>query len=152
LQTGPINGGLFLTDEFIEIGPGTEFIPDQDQRNTGSFALNYQHRRSRLLVSLSGRHESGVPLEVEEERLDELKAAPGSELVNFDRGRVKPRTTFGFACGLTLLSRDRVAGSVRFNIENLFDRPFAYNFGNPFEGTHFGFPRRWSGTVAFSFH
>ncbi|HEY0431670.1 MAG TPA: TonB-dependent receptor, partial [Pyrinomonadaceae bacterium] len=27
LQTGPINGGLFLTDEFIDIGPGTRFIP-----------------------------------------------------------------------------------------------------------------------------
>ena len=152
LQTGPINGGLFLTDEFIEIGPGTRFIPDQDQRNTGSFALNYQHRRSRLLLSLSGRHESGVPLEVEEDRLEELKAAPGAELVDFDRGRVKPRTTFNIAAGITLFSRDRVAGSIQFNIENMFDRPFAYNFGNPFEGTHFGIPRRWSGTLEFSFH
>jgi outer membrane receptor protein involved in Fe transport len=131
LQTGPINGGLFLTDEFIEIGAGTRFIPDQDQRNTGSFALNYQHRRSRLQLSLSGRHESGVPLEVEEDRLDELKAAPGAELVNFDRGRVKPRTTFNIAAGLTLFNRDRVAGAIRFNIENIFDRAFAYNLGNP---------------------
>ena len=152
LQTGPINGGLFLTDEFIEIGPGTEFIPDQDQRNTGSFAINYQHRRSRLLLSLSGRHESGVPLEVDEDRLEALKAAPGAELVNFDRGRVKPRTTFNLAAGLTMFNRDRVEGSIQFNIENLFDRPFAYNFGNPFEGTHFGIPRRWSGTLEFSFH
>lgn len=70
LQTGPINGGLFLTEEFIEIGPGTKFIPDQDQRNTGSFALNYQHRRSRLLLSFSGRHESGVPVEVQADRLE----------------------------------------------------------------------------------
>jgi len=152
LQTGPINGGLFLTDEFIDIGPGTKFIPDQDQRNTGSFALIYQHRRSRLLLSFSGRHESGVPLEVDEDSLDELKAAPGAELVNFDRGRVKPRTTFNFAAGLTILKRDRVASSIQFNIENLFDRPFAYNFGNPFEGTHFGIPRRWSSTLEFSFH
>ncbi|MEK6285568.1 MAG: TonB-dependent receptor [Acidobacteriota bacterium] len=152
LQTGPINGGLFLTDEFIEIGPGTKFIPDQDQRNTGSFALIYQHRRSSLLLSFSGRHESGVPLEVEEDRLEELKAAPGAELVNFARGRVKPRTTFDIAAGLTVFKRDRVASSIQFNIQNVFDRAFAYNFGNPFEGTHFGIPRRWSGTLEFNFH
>ena len=152
LQTGPINGGVFLTEEFIEIGPGTKFIPDQDQRNTGSFAVNYRHRSSRLLLSLSGRHESGVPLEVEADRLEELKTAPGAELVNFDRGRVKPRTTFNIAAGLTLFTWDRVGGSIQFNIENVFDRPFAYNFGNPFEGTHFGIPRRWSGTLEFNFH
>ncbi len=152
LQTGPINGGLFLTQEFIEIGPGTKFIPDQDQRNAGSFAVNYQHRRSRLLLSFSGRHESGVPLEVEEERLNELKGAPGAELVDFSRGRVKPRTIFNLAAGLTLFDRDRVAGAIQFNVQNMLDRRFAYNFGNPFEGTHFGIPRRWSGTLEFSFH
>lgn len=152
LQTGPINGGLFLTEEFIEIGPGTKFIPDQDQRNTGSFAVNYQHRRSRLLLSFSGRHESGVPLEVEADRLEELKAAPGAELVNFARGRVKPRTIFNISAGLTLFNRDRIASSIQFNVQNVFDRAFAYNFGNPFEGTHFGIPRRWSGTLEISFH
>lgn len=152
LQTGPITGGLFLTDEFIEIGPGTKFIPDQDQRNAGSFALNYQHHRSGVLLSFSGRHESGVPLEVEADRLEELKTAPGADLVDFDRGRVKPRTIFNIAAGLTLFDRDRVAGSIQFNIQNMFDRRFAYNFGNPFEGTHFGIPRRWSGTLEFSFH
>ena len=152
LQTGPINGGLFLTDDFIQIGPGTKFIPDQDQRNTGCFALNYYHRRSRVLVSLSGRHESGVPLEVEADRLEELKAAPGAELVNFDHRRVKARTIFNIAAGLAFFNRDRVAASIGFSIENMFDRKFAYNFGNPFEGTHFGIPRRWSGTLEFSFH
>ena len=32
VQTGPINGGLFLEDEVEEIGPGVEFTPDHDQR------------------------------------------------------------------------------------------------------------------------
>jgi hypothetical protein len=27
------------------------------------------------------------------------------------------------------------------NIENIFNHRFAYNFGSPFEGTHFGHPR-----------
>jgi len=105
-----------------------------------------------LLLSFSGRHESGVPLEVEDDRLEELKAAPGAELVDFERGRVKPRTTFNVAAGLRFFSGDRVSASVQFNVENMFDRPFAYNFGSPFEGTHFGIPRRWSGTLEFSFH
>ncbi len=151
LQIGPINGGLFLTDEFIEIGPGTRFIPDQDQRNTGSFAINYQHQRSSLILSFSGRHESGVPLEVEAEQLEDLKSAPGSELVNFARGRVKPRTIFNFTAGITLWRQERVNCAVQFDGQNLFDRAFAYNFGNPFEGTHFGAPRRWSGSLRFSF-
>jgi outer membrane receptor protein involved in Fe transport len=151
LQIGPINGGLFLTDEFIEIGPGTRFIPDQDQRNTASFALNYQHQRSSLFLSFSGRHESGVPLEVEDERLEDLKAALGSELVNFDRQRVKPRTIFNFTAGLTLFRQEQVNCALQFDVQNIFDKAFAYNFGNPFEGTHFGPPRRWSGSLRFSF-
>ena len=151
LQTGPINGGLFLTDEFIEIGDGTTFIPDQDQRNTGSFGVNYQQQRSRLVVGFSGRHESGVPLEVEADRLEDLKAARGSELVNFDRGRVKPRTIFNFMTGVTLFRKDRVNVALQFDVQNIFNRAFAYNFGNPFEGTHFGAPRRWSGSLRFSF-
>src|SRR5437868_4391810 len=35
-EIGPLNGGLFLTQDFLEIGPGTEFTPDHDQRNVGS--------------------------------------------------------------------------------------------------------------------
>ncbi|MFN7944081.1 MAG: TonB-dependent receptor [Blastocatellia bacterium] len=151
LQTGPINGGLFLTEEFIEIGPGTRFIPDQDQRNTGSFGVTYQHHRSGLLLALSGRHESGVPLEVEQSRLDELKSAPGAELVNFERGRVKPRTIFNLSTGISLFSRDHVKCEAQLDVLNLADRLFAYNFGNPFEGTHFGYGRRWNGSLKFSF-
>jgi hypothetical protein len=104
------------------------------------------------LLSFSGRHESGVPLEVDEDRLEELKTAPGAELVNFDRGRVKPRTTFDFAAGLTLYKRDQFSSAIQFMVQNVFDQQFAFNFGNPFEGTHFGTPRRWSGTIEFSFH
>ncbi|MEK7829973.1 MAG: TonB-dependent receptor [Acidobacteriota bacterium] len=151
LQTGPLNGGLFLTDESIEIGPGVKFIPDQDQRNTGAFGVAYQHHKRGLLLALSGRHESGVPLEVEEDRLEDLKAAPGSELVNFDRGRVKPRTTFNFSAGVNLFKRERVQCSAQFDVLNIADKPFAYNFGNPFEGTHFGAGRRWGGGVKIEF-
>jgi len=151
LQTGPLNGGLFLTDEFIEIGPGVNFIPDQDQRNTGAFGITYRYQRSGLLLSLTGRHESGVPLEVEEERLEELKSAPGAELVDFERGRVKPRTIFNFSAGVNLFEREKVVCAAQLDILNLVDRFFAYNFGNPFEGTHFGYGRRWSGGLRIEF-
>jgi len=151
LYTGPINGGLFLTEEFIEIGPGTKFIPDQDQRNMGGFGVTYQHHRSGLLVSFSGRHESGMPLEVEEERLEELKSAPGAELVDFKRGRVKPRTIFNFSTGVTVFKSERIVCAARLDVLNIADKPFAYNFGNPFEGTHFGYGRRWSGGLKIEF-
>jgi outer membrane receptor protein involved in Fe transport len=36
---------------------------------------------------------------------------------------------------------DRVRVLLRASILNLFDRAYAYNFGNPFSGTHFGAPR-----------
>jgi outer membrane receptor protein involved in Fe transport len=151
LQTGPLNGGLFLTDEFIEIGPGVRFIPDQDQRNTGAFGVTYRHQRSGLMLSLAGRHESGVPLEVEEERLEELKSAPGAELVDFERGRVRPRSIFNFSAGVDLFKKEKVVCAVQIDILNLADKLFAYNFGNPFEGTHFGYGRRWSGGLRIEF-
>jgi len=151
LQTGPLNGGLFLTDEFIEIEAGVNFIPDQDQRNTGAFGVVYRHQRSGLLLSFTGRHESGVPLEVEEERLEELKSAPGAELVDFERGRVKPRTIFNFSAGVNLLKREKIVCAAQLDILNIADRFFAYNFGNPFEGTHFGYGRRWSGGLRIEF-
>jgi len=149
LQTGPINGGLFLTEEFIEIGPGTRFTPDHDQRNVGAFGAMYQRRS--WWASLSGRHESGVPLEVEPERLEELKRTRGAELVNFDRRRVKPWTVFDFSTGLELFSAERVSVGLQASIQNFADHRFAYNFGNPFEGTHFGYPRMFSGRIKINF-
>jgi TonB dependent receptor/Carboxypeptidase regulatory-like domain/TonB-dependent Receptor Plug Domain len=151
LQTGPINGGLFLTNDFIEIGPGTRFIPDHDERNVGALSVMYRHQRSGLWAALSGRHQSGVPLEVDADRLDELKSAPGADLVNFDRGRVRPWTLMGVSTGAELFRKERVGVSVQFDVLNLADKRFAYNFGNPFEGTHFGSPRQWSARLRLSF-
>jgi hypothetical protein len=152
LQTGPINGGLFLTDEFVEIGPGTRFVPDHDQRNVAAFAVIYNSKRAGFWASLSGRHESGVPLEVEQERLEELQSAPGSDLVNFGRARVKPWTVFDISTGIDLFNRERVSAALQFDIQNVANKSFAYNFGSPFEGTHFGHPRLWAGRIKVSFH
>jgi len=151
LQTGPINGGLFLTNDVIEIAPGTKFIPDHDERNVAAFELMYRHQKSGVWAALSGRHESGVPLEIDPDRLEELKSAPGTDLVDFERERVKPWTVLGVSTGAELFRNERIGLRVQFDVLNLADRSFAYNFGNPFEGTHFGYPREFSGRVRLVF-
>jgi outer membrane receptor protein involved in Fe transport len=149
LQTGPINGGLFLEDDFIETGPGVKFIPDHDQRNVAAFGLIYEYRR--VWASFAGRHESGTPLEVDEGDLDELMETRGADLVDFNRLRVKPYTVFNFAAGVRVLNTDQLSMDLHFDVQNIFDKRFAYNFGNPFSGTHFGNPRLIGGGVKFTF-
>ena len=149
-QIGPVNGGLFLEEDILEIGPGTKFNPDHDQRNVGSFGVVYHHKTG-LWAMFSGRHESGTPLEVEEDDLEKLMERPGAELVNFERQRVKPRTLFDLSLGKDFRPNDRLTISAQCHVRNLFDRAFAYNFNNPFSGTHFGYPRMWSGGIKFTF-
>lgn len=151
VQFGPINGGLFLTDEFIEIGDGTRFIPDHDQRSVSAFGAIYNHRRSGFWASFGGRYESGVPLEVEEDDLEDLRDEPGADLVNFERRRVKPWSVFDFAVGIDLLRKERVSLKLKFEMQNFTNNRFAYNFGSPFEGTHFGHPRLFSGGLRIVF-
>ena len=138
VQFGPITGGLFLEDDVIEIGPGTAFTPDHDQRHVGALGVTHDHDRSGSSVSFTGRYESGTPLEVGGEELDELSERPGAELVDFDGGRVKPRLVFDVALIQQLRRGRRVDLNLRFTALNLTGERWAYNFGNPFSGTHFG--------------
>ena len=151
-EFGPLNGGLFLTSDFIEIGPGTQFTPDHDQRNVGAFAVIYTAHRRGLWSSFSGRYESGVPIEVPEDQVARLRASPGAGLVNFSTQRVKPWYVFGWSGGMDLLRRERMTVAAEFDVQNLADRAFVYNFGNPFSGTHFGYPRMAGGRLKFTFH
>lgn len=137
-QYGPVTGGLFLEDQVIEIEDGTAFTPDHDQRNVGAFGMTYDHARNGFWLSFVGRYESGTPLEVDEDDLDELVERPGSELVDFARRRVRPRRLFDLLGGRRLLTRGGVEFHVRGSLLNIFGERFAYNFGNPFSGTHFG--------------
>ncbi|HJS73146.1 MAG TPA: TonB-dependent receptor, partial [Vicinamibacteria bacterium] len=141
VQFGPINGGLFLEEEVIEIGPGTAFVPDHDQRNVVSFGAAFDHHGTGFWASFYGRYESGTPLEVEEEELDEVMERRGASLVDFDRMRVKPRTVLDAAVGKRFFRGRRAALEVQLEVRNLADASFAYNFSNPFSGTHFGPPR-----------
>jgi hypothetical protein len=138
VQFGPITGGLFLEEEVMEIGRGTPFTPDHDHRHVGAFSVTYDHERSGLSVALTGRYESGTPLDVEDDELDELREGPGAELVDFERGRVRRRGVFDLSVLQRVMRTGRVDLHVRFAPLNLAGERWAYNFGNPFSGTHFG--------------
>jgi outer membrane receptor protein involved in Fe transport len=140
-QWGPINGGLFLEDDILEIGPGTKFTPDHDQRHALSAEIGYENEGLGLRVALSGRYRSGTPLELEEEGLEQIAERPGADLVDFEEGRVKPYAVFDVQAGQRLVRRDAVELEVRAAVLNLADARYAFNFGNPFSGTHFGPPR-----------
>ncbi len=150
-QIGPVIGGLFLTDEFIEIGEGTRFVPDHDQRNVVAFAVTYRAPRSGWFMTFGGRHESGVPLEVEDDRLVDLMDTPGADLVNFERERVRPWTVFDLQTGWRFQRSDRRSLRLELNLLNIFNTRFAYNFGSPFEGTHFGHRRMIGGRATVDF-
>jgi hypothetical protein len=137
-QFGPITGGLFLEDEVIEIGEGTPFTPDHDQRHVGAFGVTYDSSAGDFWASFTGRYESGTPLEVGDDEIDELRERPGASYVDFDRGRVKPRTILDLAVSKRLFRAGAVDLSVRGSVLNLTGARWAYNFGNPFSGTHFG--------------
>ena len=151
VEIGPLNGGLFLDDDFVKIGSGTRFTPDHDQRNVASFALTYAAPKRGIWTSFSGRYESGVPLELPDLGNDELHALPGANLVNFDTGRVKPWYMFGWSAGMNVVEKEHFKLGAQLDIQNLATRDFAFNWGNPFSGTHVGYPRLIAGSLKFSF-
>ena len=135
-QAGPITGGLFLEDEVAAIAGGERFTPDHDQRNTGAAGVSFIARGTS--VAVNARYESGTPLQLEEDDLEDLEERPGAELVDFERGRVKPRRSIDLVLSQQLRRVGRGDLSLRFALLNTTGERWAYNFGNPFSGTHFG--------------
>jgi outer membrane receptor protein involved in Fe transport len=144
VQRGPITGGLFLEDEIGELGEGEEFTPDHDQRVVLGGGITWMHERSGLTISLASRYESGTPIERGDEELDELLERPGADRVDFDRGRVKPRTLVSLIGDAPLWRSQHRSLRLRLSVLNLLDDDYAFNFGNPFSGTHFGAPRSFA--------
>jgi outer membrane receptor protein involved in Fe transport len=142
-QYGPITGGLFIEENLVEIGPGTRFTPDHDQRHVGVFGVSYE-REGGLWLQATGRYQSGTPVDVAADQLEELRSRPGVDRVDLARGRVKPRAVLDLVAGLRLLRLGRLALEARLEALNVTDAAFAFNFGNPFSGTHFGPPRTFA--------
>jgi outer membrane receptor for Fe3+-dicitrate len=82
----------------------------------------------------------------------DLRSRPGADLVDFERGRVRPWTVFDVAVGKNFLKDRTISVATQLDIQNITGRRFAYNFGNPFSGTHFGPPRLWGARVKLIFH
>lgn len=153
----PINGGLFLGEAVETLNqPGLKFANDHDQRNSAQFQVYYNNSPTGIYLIFGGRYDSGYPTEV----------GPGTSLadfvaqgfdprlykeIDFQRGRVRPRTILNFSVGADLLRRERTTFNVQFDIQNLTNNLFLYNFESVFSGTHIGYPRLFSGRMSVRF-
>ena len=152
----PINGGLFLGEDTHDLDvAGFKFANDHDQRNEAQFQLSYNHPKGFYAI-FNGRYDSGVPVDAEPgTTLADFTAAGFDPRlyneIDFQRGRVKPRTILDFSVGADLLQKERVSLNVQFNIQNLTNELFLYNFESVFSGTHIGYPRLFSGRLAVRF-
>ena len=153
----PIRGGLFLgenpQDLFLS---GLKFANDHDQRNEAQFQLSYNHRRSGIYASFNGRYDSGVPVDVEPGTTLSEFVAQGFDPrlyneIDFQRGRVRPRTILDFSVGADLMQKERVSLNLQFDVQNLTNELFLYNFESVFSGTHIGYPRLFSGRLSLRF-
>ena len=153
----PIRGGLFLGEDPQDLSiDGLKFANDHDQRNEAQFQVSYNHRKSGLYATFNGRYDSGVPVEVEPRTTLAEFVAGGFDPrlypeIDFQRGRVKPRMIFDFSIGADLLQKERVSMNVQFDVQNLTNELFLYNFESVFSGTHVGYPRLFSGRLSLRF-
>lgn len=153
----PITGGLFLGEDpqdlFLQ---GLKFANDHDQRNEAQFQVSYTHRPSGIYATFSGRYDSGVPVDVEPGTTLADFVAEGFDPrlyneIDFQRGRVRPRTVLDFSVGADLKQKERVSMNLQFDVQNLTNELFLYNFQSVFSGTHVGYPRLFSGRLTFKF-
>jgi len=153
----PVNGGLFLGEDpqdlFLD---GLKFANDHDQRNEAQFNLSYNNHKSGLYIICNGRYDSGVPADLERGTTLARFVAQGFDPrlyneLDFQRGRVKPRMILDFSVGADLMQKERVSMNIQFDVQNLTNELFLYNFESVFSGTHVGYPRLFSGRLSFRF-
>jgi outer membrane receptor protein involved in Fe transport len=153
----PITGGLFLGEDTQDLFlNGLKFANDHDQRNEAQFQVSYTHRPSGLYAGFSGRYDSGVPADVDPGTTLADFVARGFDPrlyneIDFQRGRVRPRTVLDFSVGADLMQKERVSMNIQFDVQNLTNELFLYNFESVFSGTHVGYPRLFSGQLRLRF-
>ena len=49
------------------------------------------------------------------------------------------------------MRNDRVSMNIQFDVQNITNELFLYNFESVFSGTHVGYPRLFSGRLSFRF-
>ena len=100
---------------------------------------------ARFRASGSFRYQTGTPVGVDDDDVVDLIGRPGSETVDFESGRVKARHVTRPPRRVDIRARRRApTRPCPFWMNNVTDQTYAFNFGNPFSGTHFGAgsPRR----------
>jgi outer membrane receptor protein involved in Fe transport len=153
----PIVGGLFLGEAVNTLNePGLKFAADHDQRNSLQFQVSYNHSRSGIYAIFSGRYDSGTPTDVEPGTTLADFVAGGFDPrlyneIDFQRGRVRPRTILDFSIGIDLMRKERTTLNLQFDVQNLTNELFLYNFESVFSGTHVGPPRLLSGRLGLRF-
>ena len=153
----PITGGLFLGENPQDlVVQGLVFANDHDQRNEAQFQVGYTHRPTGIYATLNGRYDSGVPTDVEPGTTlaDFVAAGFDPRLYNeldFQRRRIRPRTILNLSLGADLMQQERVSLNLQFDIQNLTNELFLYNFESVFSGTHIGYPRLFSGRLSLRF-
>ena len=71
--------------------------------------------------------------------------------IDFQRGRVRPRTILNFSVGADLFQKERTNLNIQFDVQNVTNELFLYNFESVFSGTHVGFPRLFSARIGLRF-
>jgi outer membrane receptor protein involved in Fe transport len=141
VQYGPLSGGLFLEGDAPDIGVETRLTPDHDRRHVAAASVTWSEARGRVSLSFSGRFQSGAPLEVEGRGLEDLFGRPGADRVDFATARTRPYAVFDVSARARVARLGATEIDLRAAVFNLGDSRYAFNFGNPFSGTHFGAPR-----------
>ncbi len=118
--------------------------------------MSYTHRPTGIYAIFGGRYDSGYPLDAEPGTTLADFTAQGFDPrlyneIDFQRGRVRPRTILNFSIGADLMRNERTSLNVQFDIQNLTNELFLYNFESVFSGTHVGSPRLLSGRLALRF-
>ncbi|HEX8748048.1 MAG TPA: TonB-dependent receptor, partial [Pyrinomonadaceae bacterium] len=153
----PINGGLFLGEAVETLNdPGLKFANDHDQRNSAQFQVYYNNQPTGIYLIFGGRYDSGYPTDVEPGTTLADFVARGYDArlyneIDFQRGRVRPRTILNFSVGADILRGERATLNFQFDIQNLTNELFLYNFESVFSGTHVGYPRLFSGRMSLRF-
>ncbi|MEO7189874.1 MAG: TonB-dependent receptor [Vicinamibacterales bacterium] len=151
VQYGPVTGGLFLEDDVASIDDdGDGFAPDHDQRHALGIAGTYGPAGARCGISGKFRYRSGTPMQLDDEGLEDLAGRSGAETVDQDSGRVRPQIVADIQAQWRFARKTGVSATAVFWMDNVFNQRYAFNFGNPFSGTHFGAPRRVGVTVRVS--
>ena len=147
-QTGPITGGLFLEDDVADHRARRRVHARSRSAGRGLGGADVDRAARRHAVGrrpLRERHAAPA------RRRRRGRGARGASRRRSRRLRPRPREPRTLvsllASAAALADRGRRRSACAASVLNLFDARYAYNFGNPFSGTHFGAPRTASVTV-----